>query len=63
MIASRIGISERKRKGGGREKGGRESGDDCFQLMGGQVDDEEYLRVSEIAEKGVRDRAKKRGGK
>lgn len=55
MIASKIGISARERE--------RASGGDCFQLMGGQVDDEEYLRVSEIAEKGVRDRAKKRGGK
>lgn len=31
--------------------------------MGGQVDNEEYLRVSEIVEKGVRDRAEKRGSK
>lgn len=49
MNAPRIGINEEVETG--------------FQLMGGQVDDEEYLRVSEIAEKGVRDRAEKRGGK
>lgn len=50
MNASKIGIDEEAETG--------------FQLMGGQVDNEEYLRVSEIAGgKGWRERAEKRGGK
>lgn len=40
MNASKIGIDEETETG--------------FQLMGGQVDDEEYLRVSEIGERGER---------